>query len=619
MNDENNPRYIDAPSDNLADACIKFLVKHPKVTSLIIKTIVASSRAKKAKFCAEYLFDSYRLFRKGIKNIFRKEAIGRAPRRLESPVKDGPNAAFEANIDTGKKSPYDQAMHYIITPSTFNEDNNDVHRYRGKLIETSTGYLIEALTPDSIDGCEMRVKVIDDQYEAIPYEEIFEQAAISMQKVVISLTGIQTNQYPRAYHIATKIKAEAIRRGIGGTIDILFGGYHIRSKHKESIEEITSSGFTAVAGEMEDGKLGEVLTDTIHNRLQPTYVFSHAPELRGNSMPVYSPGNAAKVVQLSRGCPFDCTFCAVTAIDGKKMRCRTKEESESIFKLLHKNGTKSIFVADDNFYRNKNRMEILKKLIALKREGMKFDIMIQCDLQVETIDTSVASEKGKVRPKIVDTEFMDRCAEAGVDMIFVGSESFDFEVLEGMNKTRNQTAETFIANMREQCQAWQKRGIAVGFTCIVGNKGDTEGVGQRSAEMALNNIGANLLIPFPFTFLPGSKDYFHFVKGAGKDDYTLEPVRNELSVSRATINWKDGLQAKQVDRELEELLNAFYQPENMKKACPTVAAARHFLWYMISARLGLHAMNNAMWRRVRTEQFVEEEFRRDEKLCLENG
>ena len=65
-------------------------------------------------------------------------------------------------------------------------------------------------------------------------------------------------------------------------------------------------------------------------------------------------GKRTVMVQTSRGCPFDCSFCSVTGMFGKKFRYRSVE---AILKELRRYDTRNhfVFFCDDNFTANKRR------------------------------------------------------------------------------------------------------------------------------------------------------------------------------------------------------------------------------------------------------------------------
>jgi len=131
-------------------------------------------------------------------------------------------------------------------------------------------------------------------------------------------------------------------------------------------------------------------------------------------------------VQTSRGCPYDCSFCSVTGMFGKKYRFRS---TEHILEELrsYKDLGKMIFFYDDHFAANRKRAKEL--LRAMLEEGLTFKWSTQ------------------VRADIVnDLELLELMKQSGCHTLFIGFESFNPESLKEMNK--KQTVEDIINAVR---------------------------------------------------------------------------------------------------------------------------------------------------------------------------
>ena len=90
-------------------------------------------------------------------------------------------------------------------------------------------------------------------------------------------------------------------------------------------------------------------------------------------------------VQTSRGCPFDCEFCDIVNLYGRKPRYKTPEqflaELETLFKLGHRG---SVFISDDNFIGNKeNARALLEALIPwMENHGKPFGFFCQASINL---------------------------------------------------------------------------------------------------------------------------------------------------------------------------------------------------------------------------------------------
>ncbi|MFQ5354482.1 MAG: B12-binding domain-containing radical SAM protein, partial [Thermodesulfobacteriota bacterium] len=125
-------------------------------------------------------------------------------------------------------------------------------------------------------------------------------------------------------------------------------------------------------------------------------------------------------IMTSRGCPYDCNFCSVTSMFGRKYRFR---KTELVLEELRRNkegGGKWVFFYDDNFVANKKRTKML--LRAMIAEGLtpKWTAQVRVDVAK-------------------DPELMDLMKQSGCHTVYIGLESVNPETLEIYNK--NQTVE----------------------------------------------------------------------------------------------------------------------------------------------------------------------------------
>src|SRR5271156_3809805 len=91
-----------------------------------------------------------------------------------------------------------------------------------------------------------------------------------------------------------------------------------------------------------------------------------------------------------RGCPFQCSFCTIINVQGRKSRYRTPDDVEAIVRTNAAQGVTRFFVTDDNFARNKNWEAILDRLIELRRrDRLKINIIMQVDTMCHKIPNFV--------------------------------------------------------------------------------------------------------------------------------------------------------------------------------------------------------------------------------------
>ena len=168
-------------------------------------------------------------------------------------------------------------------------------------------------------------------------------------------------------------------------------------------------------------------------------------------------------LQFSRGCPFNCDFCNVTALFGH--RPRTKSTAQMIAELdaLYRRGWRqSVFFVDDNFIGNKVQLkrELLPALIEWRKNkrGMPFNTEVSINLAD-------------------DAELTHQMVEAGFDKVFIGIETPDEVSLAECHKYQNRRR-----NLLEDVKTLQHAGLRVQGGFIVGFDSDTPSIFKKQIE-----------------------------------------------------------------------------------------------------------------------------------------
>jgi radical SAM superfamily enzyme YgiQ (UPF0313 family) len=138
------------------------------------------------------------------------------------------------------------------------------------------------------------------------------------------------------------------------------------------LERAKAIGVSLFAGEAE-GRLQQVLQDAAAGQLEPLYDFTDdLPALEGTPIPLLPAKTVQRTVggstsfDAGRGCPYQCSFCTIINVQGRKSRRRSPADIEKIVRVNYAQGLRSFFITDDNFARNKDWEPILDRLIHLR-------------------------------------------------------------------------------------------------------------------------------------------------------------------------------------------------------------------------------------------------------------
>ena len=152
------------------------------------------------------------------------------------------------------------------------------------------------------------------------------------------------------------------------------------------------------------------------------------PEMAAATLPILPRSAVTRIAghyssfDAGRGCPFQCSFCTIINVQGRKSRYRTPDDVEAIVRTNAEQGITRFFVTDDNFARNKNWEAILDRLIEL-RERHGFNIRLL--LQVDTLCHRIPS-------------FIEKAARAGCTAVFIGLENINPEIADGDQEASEQ-------------------------------------------------------------------------------------------------------------------------------------------------------------------------------------
>jgi len=259
-----------------------------------------------------------------------------------------------------------------------------------------------------------------------------------------------------------------------------------RDSTHELIARCKAAGKTILAGgplftsEYEDFPLvdhfilneGEItlpmfLADWKKCQTQRVYQTSEFADMSSTPAPMWELLNLKKYatmsLQFSRGCPFDCEFCNVTALLGHRPRTKSAQQLITELDHLYALGWRdSIFLVDDNFIGNKKiiKQELLPALI--KWQEGKNGLPFNTEASINLAD---------------DQELMDLMVKAGFNTVFVGIETPNEDSLLECNKKQNRNRD-----LVESVKKIQRAGMMVQGGFIVGFDSDSEQIFEQQAN-----------------------------------------------------------------------------------------------------------------------------------------
>jgi radical SAM superfamily enzyme YgiQ (UPF0313 family) len=172
---------------------------------------------------------------------------------------------------------------------------------------------------------------------------------------------------------------------------------------------------------------------------------------------------ASMNIQFSRGCPYNCEFCNVTALFGHRSRLKTPRQIISELNRIYASGWRgSIFFVDDNFIGNKVYLKthLLPALIEWHKD--KKGCVFLTEASINLAD---------------DPELLDMMVTAGFDSVFIGIESPDEVCLTECHKTQNKNRD-----LLESVAIIHRSGLQVMGGFIVGFDSDRPSIFQRQID-----------------------------------------------------------------------------------------------------------------------------------------
>jgi radical SAM superfamily enzyme YgiQ (UPF0313 family) len=168
----------------------------------------------------------------------------------------------------------------------------------------------------------------------------------------------------------------------------------------------------------------------------------------------------AMTVQFSRGCPFQCEFCDIINLYGRKPRTKAPEQMLAELEVLYQMGWRRyVFLVDDNFIGNTRNAKIFLHALIPWMEARNYPFILITEASLNLA---------------ADDELIELMVKAGITIVFMGIETPDTDSLLSINKVQN-TRQSLV----ESCHRITRKGIQIMSGFIMGFDNEQPDAGQR--------------------------------------------------------------------------------------------------------------------------------------------
>ena len=443
----------------------------------------------------------------------------------------------------------------LIKPSHYDDDGYVIRWWRA-MIPSNTLAAVYGIAADCAErqvlgpDVAIDIEVMDETNTRVDIQGLIVRFRRNGNFGLAALVGVQSNQYPRALDIARLFREAGMPVAIGGFH--VSGCLSMLDGRAVDLDACRDMGVAMFAGETE-GRLDAVLRDAADGQLAPMYDFmKDLPGMEGTPVPFLPKRYVARTLGLSasfdagRGCPYQCSFCTIINVQGRKSRHRSPDDVERLVRLNWAQGIHKFFITDDNFARNREWEAIFDRLIELReKDGIPIGLLIQVDTLCHKIPN-----------------FVEKAKRAGATRVFIGLENINPDNLAAAKKRQNK-----ITEYRKMLLAWKAQGMMTLAGYILGFPGDTPETIRRDIAIIQKELPLDVVEFFCLTPLPGSEDHQAFWnKGVA-----MEPDLNRYDTEHACAPHPN-MSGQEWEAIYHEAWSLYYTPEHMKTLLRRTAA-----------------------------------------------
>jgi radical SAM superfamily enzyme YgiQ (UPF0313 family) len=268
------------------------------------------------------------------------------------------------------------------------------------------------------------------------------------------------------------------------------------------------------------------------SNLKPDITYTPLPRWDLLKMAEY----ASMSIQYSRGCPFDCEFCDIVKLNGRRPRVKSNDQMMREVHILYDLGWRGrVFVVDDNFIGNKAKAKSFLRRLIPWQELHQYPFMLFTQASVNLA---------------LDNEMITLMTSAGFNLVFLGLETPAEESLAECGKHQNRSV-----NLVEAVKTIQHHGIEVMGGFIIGFDNDPKDIFERQIRFIQNSGVVKATISL-LNAIPGTRLY-NRLKEEGRilDNCTGDNCDGSL-------NFIPKMDARTIREGYQAVLNYIYSPQN---------------------------------------------------------
>ena len=349
----------------------------------------------------------------------------------------------------------------------------------------------------------------------------------AIQRADYVFIGAMQVQQPSVEKIIEKCKQHGVKIVAGGPLFTTNRDDYDEIDHLVLNEaELTLPNFIK---DLEDGKLKHIYTSQAWADITKT------------PLPLWELIDPRKYacmnIQYSRGCPYDCEFCDITVLYGRKPRTKTITQIIDELEYLYQRGWRgSVFVVDDNFIGNKRKLkeEVLPGIINwIRQRKYPFSFLTEASLNLAD-----------------DKVLVDMMVQAGFEKVFIGIETVNEESLKECNKFQNRNRD-----LVEAVKRIQRGGLEVQGGFIIGFDNDSPSIFDEMVSFIQESGIATAMVGM-LTALRGTKLY----KRLENENRLLQESTGNNTAPH--VNFVTKMNVDVLIKGYENVIQTIYSPKN---------------------------------------------------------